>query len=105
MFAPNAWGFIVAIWLSLAAVKLQYSDRMAKSLRFSFVKLLDDNKNSFRGLDRREDIKDDTVVSNVDNVPVQSFANLRKMAFEVATLKTECYIIGSTSVLTSQLLF
>jgi hypothetical protein len=25
MFAPNAWGFIVAIWLSMAAVKLQYS--------------------------------------------------------------------------------
>lgn len=25
MFAPNAWGFVVAIWLSMAAVKLQYS--------------------------------------------------------------------------------
>ena len=59
VFFPNAWGFMVSIWLNMAAVKLQYSDRMAASLRSSFVQLLDDNRKSFRGLDRREDIKDD----------------------------------------------
>ena len=89
MFVPNAWGFMVSIWLSMSAVKLQYSDRMAKSLRSSFVKLLEDNRNSFRGLDRREDINDDTFVSTDDNVPVQTFANLRKMALEIAIQKTE----------------
>ena len=86
---PNAWGFMVSIWLNMAAVKLQYSDRMATSLRSSFVQLLDDNRKSFRGLDRREDIKDDAVISKDDNAPVQTFANLRKMALEIATQKTE----------------
>jgi hypothetical protein len=89
MFVPNAWGFMVSIWLSMSAVKLQYSDRMAKSLRSSFVTLLEDNRKSFRGLDRREDINDDTFVSTDDNVPVQTFANLRKMTLEIAIQKTE----------------
>ncbi len=89
MFVPNAWGFMVSIWLSMSAVKLQYSDRMAKSLRSSFVQLLEDNRKSFRGLDRRENIKDDTFVSKDDNEPVQTFTNLRKMALEIATQKIE----------------
>jgi hypothetical protein len=62
---------------------------MATSLRSSFVQLLEDNRKSFRGLDRREDINDDTFVSTDDNVPVQTFANLRKMALEIAIQKTE----------------
>ena len=89
MFVPNAWGFMVSIWLNMAAVKLQYSDRMATSLRSSFVQLLEDNRKSFRGLDRREDIMDDTFVSKDDNEPVQTFTNLRKMALEIATQKIE----------------
>ncbi|KAL3762240.1 hypothetical protein ACHAW5_007189 [Stephanodiscus triporus] len=31
LFAPQAWGFIVAIWLSMAAVKLQYSVAIQKT--------------------------------------------------------------------------
>ena len=89
VFFPNAYGFMVSIWLNMAAVKLQYSDRMATSLRSSFVQLLDDNRKSFRGLDRREVIKDDTVIMKDDNAPVHTFANLRKMALEIATQKIE----------------
>ncbi len=54
MLVPNAYGFMVSVWLNMAAVKLQYSNRMAASLRLSFVQLLDSNRKSFRGLDRRE---------------------------------------------------
>ena len=43
-FVPNAAGFMISIWLNMAAVKLQYSDRLATSLRSSFVRLLDDNR-------------------------------------------------------------
>jgi solute carrier family 50 protein (sugar transporter) len=91
----------------MAAVKLQYSDRMAKELRSSFVRLLDDNRKSFRGLDRREDIiaarniSSDSKEGNTTtsssfsppppllSTPVQTFANLRNMALEVTTQKME----------------
>lgn len=89
MFVANAWGFMVSIWLNMAAVKLQYSDRMATSLRLSFVQLLDDNRKSFRGLDRREDVNDIGIGKESGNAPIQTFANLRRMALEIATQKTE----------------
>lgn len=104
VFVSNAAGFMISIWLNMAAVKLQYSDRMAKELRSSFVRLLDDNRKSFRGLDRREDI---IIVRNLsDNskevvttsstppppllpTPSHTFANLRNIALEVTTQKIE----------------
>ena len=105
VFVPNAAGFMISIWLNMAAVKLQYSDRMAKELRSSFVRLLDDNRKSFRGLDRREDIiaarniSSDSKEGNITpsssppppllSTPVQTFANLRNMALEVTTQKME----------------
>jgi solute carrier family 50 protein (sugar transporter) len=89
MFVANAWGFMVSIWLNMAAVKLQYSDRMSTSLRLSFVQLLDDNRKSFRGLERREDLNDIGSDKESGNAPIQTFANLRKMALEIATQKTE----------------
>lgn len=88
MLVPNAYGFMVSVWLNMAAVKLQYSDRMAASLRSSFVQLLDSNRKSFRGLDRRENIKD-AAVGRGGDAPVQTFANLRKMALEITTQKAE----------------
>ncbi|KAL3768521.1 LOW QUALITY PROTEIN: hypothetical protein ACHAW5_006717 [Stephanodiscus triporus] len=88
VLVPNAYGFMVSVWLNMAAVKLQYSDRMAASLRSSFVQLLDSNRKSFRGLDRRENIKDAAVGGGGD-APVQTFANLRKMALEITTQKAE----------------
>jgi hypothetical protein len=81
----NAWGFMVSIWLNMAAVKLQYSDRVTASLRSSFVQLLDNNRKSFRGLDIDNYIAD----QESGNAPVQTFANLRKMALEIAIQKVE----------------
>ena len=90
MFVANAWGFMVSIWLNMAAVKLQYSDRMSTSLRLSFVQLLDDNRKSFRGLERTMEGANELSIDNEsDNAPIQTFANLRRMALEIATQKTE----------------
>ena len=108
VFVPNAVGFMISIWLNMAAVKLQYSDRIAKELRSSFVRLLDDNRKSFRGLDRREDIIINDRIIGGDGkevhtntspssppppplipTPVHTFVNLRNMALEVTTQKME----------------
>ena len=105
VFVPNAAGFMISIWLNMAAVKLQYSDRIAKELRSSFVRLLDDNRKSFRGLDRREDIINARNIGDSKEVhtnsspssppppllptPVHTFVNLRNMALEVTTQKME----------------
>ncbi len=73
----------------MAAVKLQYCDRISQSMRSSFVQLLDNNRKSFKTpvLDRRElgDKNDDEDVSGAQN----SFANLRKMALDITIQKIE----------------
>lgn len=101
VFVPNATGFMISIWLNMAAVKLQFSDRMAKSLRCSFVRLLDENRKSFRGLDQRENVLESVVAGihgnqkNKNSQPPQqyqpprTFTNLRTLALEVSTQKME----------------
>ena len=94
-------GLILSVWLNMAAAKLQYSDRIAKDMRKSFVQLLDRNRQSFRmlpgmRLDVEEDInledgnetssQNDT--DNTGNAP-QSFANLKQMALDITIQKTE----------------
>ena len=96
-------GLILSVWLNMAAAKLQYSDRIAKDMRKSFVRLLDRNRQSFRmlpgtgmRLDVEEDIVDNLEDNNetspqndTDNNTPQSFADLRKMALDITIQKTE----------------
>ncbi|KAL7463538.1 hypothetical protein ACHAXS_003896 [Conticribra weissflogii] len=89
VFWANAPGLVLSVWLNMAAVKLQYCDRISQSMRSSFVQLLDNNRKSFKTpvLDRRElgDKNDDEDVSGAQN----SFANLRKMALDITIQKIE----------------
>mmetsp|Transcript_15367 Transcript_15367/g.32340 ORF Transcript_15367/g.32340 Transcript_15367/m.32340 type:complete len:329 (-) Transcript_15367:41-1027(-) len=89
VFWANAPGLVLSIWLNMAAVKLQYCDRMSQSMRSSFVQLLDNNRKSFKvsELDRRAlgDKYEDDDVSGAPN----SFANLRKMALDITIQKIE----------------
>ena len=41
IWLANGPGFILSIWLNMAAVKLQYCDRVSKMMRGNFAKLLD----------------------------------------------------------------
>ena len=53
-------GLILSVWLNMAAAKLQYSDRIAKDMRKSFVQLLDRNRQSFRMMPgMRLDVEED----------------------------------------------
>jgi len=79
----------------MAAAKLQYSDRIAKDMRKSFVQLLDRNRQSFRmlpgtgmRLDVEEDDNETSPQNDTDNTP-QSFANLKQMALDITIQKTE----------------
>ena len=109
-------GLILSVWLNMAAAKLQYSDRIAKDMRKSFVQLLDRNRQSFRMLSgmrldveeedvnlednndtgMRLDVEDsvDNETSQNDNTTdnndtPQSFANLKQMALDITIQKTE----------------
>ena len=99
MFWANAPGLIISVWLNLQAAKLQYCDRMSANMRSSFVNLLDSNRRSFAirtgekgmplggDLEKEED-NVETVSENGDS-PIQTFANLRKMALDITLQKVE----------------
>ncbi|KAL7441431.1 hypothetical protein ACHAXH_006333 [Discostella pseudostelligera] len=79
VFWANAPGFILSIWLNMAAAKLQYSDRMATSMRASFVQLLDSNRQSLR-----------QHASAKSNAQIHTnFDNLKKTAMALTTQKFE----------------
>lgn len=105
VFGANMPGLILSVWLNMAAAKLQYSDRIAKDMRKSFVQLLDRNRQSFRllpGTGMRLDVEGDSVdnlegnnetssqndTSDNNDTP-QSFANLKQMALDITIQKTE----------------
>jgi len=78
----------------MAAAKLQYSDRIAKDMRKSFVQLLDRNRQSFRmlpgmRLDVEEDVDLEDNNDTDNNDTPQSFANLKQMALDITIQKTE----------------
>lgn len=64
----------------MAAAKLQYSDRMAHSMRASFVLLLDSNRQSFR--------EDANATKQNDQFPT-TFDNLKKTAAALTMQKVE----------------
>lgn len=81
----------------MAAVKLQYSDRMSTAMRSSFVQLLDSNRRSFvmrpseqvaldSEVEKLNNEDDDKRIYNQLNATTQSFEGLRKMAFDIAVL-------------------
>eukprot|EP01082_Thalassiosira_pseudonana_P005480 g5036.t1 g5036 contig18:494635-495818(+) len=97
VFWANAPGFILSVWLNMAAVKLQYSDRMSTAMRSSFVQLLDSNRRSFvmrpseqvaldSEVEKLNNEDDDKRIYNQLNATTQSFEGLRKMAFDIAVL-------------------
>lgn len=63
----------------MAAAKLQYSDRMATSMRASFVQLLDSNRRSFR---------EHAAPKNNDQIHT-AFENLKLTAMALTTQKIE----------------
>ena len=73
LFFANAPGLILSVWLNMAAAKLQYSDRISKDMRASFVELLDRNRQSFRMPRGRrldidsDDLNRDEIVDNENN--------------------------------------
>ena len=71
LFFANAPGLILSVWLNMAAAKLQYSDRISKGMRASFVELLDRNRQSFRMPRGRRlnsgDLNRDDILDNEDN--------------------------------------
>ena len=73
LFFANAPGLILSVWLNMAAAKLQYSDRISKGMRASFVELLDRNRQSFRVPRGRrldidsDDLNRDEIVDNENN--------------------------------------
>lgn len=104
VFWANAPGLILSIWLNMAAAKLQYCDRMAISMRSSFIQLLDTNRQSFvlpKGERRalggdfdeegagEADMENPRTAYAVNTNGVQTFTNLRKMALDVTMQKTE----------------
>lgn len=100
VFWANAPGFILSIWLNMAAAKLQYCDRMSNDMRSSFVRLLESNRRSFVIRENHMTV-DSPTQKRIDEVGstnsnqingddgVTSFENLRKMALEIAIGKTE----------------
>ena len=84
----------------MAAAKLQYSDRIAKDMRTSFVELLESNRQSFRmpqlrekdeleeDKNEEEDGDENTTTVNTSN-DVNSFANLKQMALDITIQKAE----------------
>lgn len=106
LFFTNAPGLILSVWLNMAAAKLQYSDRISKGMRASFVQLLDRNRQSFRmpqgerldvgedELDNEEDNAEENGINEetttVENAhDVHNFANLRQLALDITIQKTE----------------
>jgi len=86
----------------MAAAKLQYSDRMSKEMRSSFVRLLESNRKSFvihednGGSSKLADKEIQEIQNNNNNNnqvngdgDLTSFENMRKMALEIAIGKTE----------------
>ena len=91
----------------MAAAKLQYSDRISKGMRASFVELLDRNRQSFRmprgrrldigGTDAVKENDDeenginDASGNDVDGTTnnIHSFANLKQMALDITIQKAE----------------
>ena len=107
VFFANAPGLILSVWLNMAAAKLQYSDRISKDMRASFVELLDRNRQSFRmprgrrldigGTDAEKENDDeenginDASGNDVDGTTnnIHSFANLKQMALDITIQKAE----------------
>ena len=98
LFFTNAPGLILSVWLNMAAAKLQYSDRISKRMRASFVELLDRNRQSFkmpqggRRLDASgEDEELDKVADANDttNNDAHSLANMKQMALDITIQKAE----------------
>ncbi|KAL3787804.1 hypothetical protein HJC23_003553 [Cyclotella cryptica] len=100
VFWANAPGFVLSIWLNMAAAKLQYCDRMSKEMRSSFVRLLESNRRSFAIHDDHGDSSKlvdeqmqaiEKVNNNQPNCEgdMASFEIMRKMALEIAIGKTE----------------
>ena len=94
LFFTNAPGLILSVWLNMAAAKLQYSDRISKGMRASFVELLNRNRQSFRmpqggrhldvggdELDKEDD------ATNDKNDDFHSFANMKQMALDITKQK------------------
>ncbi|KAL7506635.1 hypothetical protein ACHAXN_003887 [Cyclotella atomus] len=97
VFWANAPGFVLSIWLNMAAAKLQYCDRMSNNMRSSFVRLLESNRGSFviredQNADMSTEQKALKEVQN-NNINshegVASFENMRTMALEIATGRIE----------------
>lgn len=94
VFWANAPGFILSIWLNMAAAKLQYSDRMVHSMRASFLQLLDSNRQSFRG----------QMATKSNDQFHTTFDNLKKTAMALTTQKVEApaphekIVVGVVSV-------
>mmetsp|Transcript_1694 Transcript_1694/g.3385 ORF Transcript_1694/g.3385 Transcript_1694/m.3385 type:complete len:323 (-) Transcript_1694:125-1093(-) len=101
VFWANAPGFIVSVYLNMAAAKLQYCDRIKSSMRSSFVHLLDSNRRSFAlpsngerrvlggDLDKEEEEKEEEDNITNQSSQVQTFSNLRKMALDITIQKSE----------------
>jgi len=107
VFFANAPGLILSVWLNMAAAKLQYSDRISKGMRASFVELLDRNRQSFRmPQGRRLDIggndaekENDDEENGINKASgndangttnnIHSFANLKQMALDITIQKAE----------------
>jgi solute carrier family 50 protein (sugar transporter) len=97
VFWGNAPGFVLSIWLNMAAAKLQYCDRMSNNMRSSFVRLLESNRGSF--VIREDQTADmsteqkatEEVENNITHSQggVTSFENMRTMALEIATGRIE----------------
>eukprot|EP00574_Skeletonema_japonicum_P005626 CAMPEP_0201726054 /NCGR_PEP_ID=MMETSP0593-20130828/9246_1 /ASSEMBLY_ACC=CAM_ASM_000672 /TAXON_ID=267983 /ORGANISM="Skeletonema japonicum, Strain CCMP2506" /LENGTH=332 /DNA_ID=CAMNT_0048217521 /DNA_START=204 /DNA_END=1202 /DNA_ORIENTATION=+ len=130
LLLANAPGLILSVWLNMAAAKLQYSDRIRCGMRRSFVRLLDDNRRSFRmleedrgGSSRVDDLNDDnggeensslqhqskqrstlptTTATNNNNTTEHphTFTNLRKMALDITIQKTSIPAPHETVVVT-----
>ena len=104
VFFANAPGLILSVWLNMAAAKLQYSDRISKGMRASFVELLDRNRQSFRmpqgrhlplyPTEKENDDEENGINKASGNDAngtnyIHSFANLKQMAFDITIQKVE----------------
>ena len=94
LYWANTPGLLLSFWLNFAAAKLQYSDRISRNMRSSFVELLDRNRKSFRDLGRmiqeEDGGKDDQQKDNDnDHSTTHNFAHLRKMALDITIQKVE----------------
>ncbi|KAL7548965.1 hypothetical protein ACHAWF_012236 [Thalassiosira exigua] len=88
IFWANAPGLLMSIWLNMAAVKLQYCDRMSHDMHKSVVKFIQDNRDSLLS---SQTVKLDESNDNEKETPqhIQSLEHLTKLAYEITIQRTE----------------